>query len=121
MKSLIKVALIVAGLATAGAYAAPITIDVASDRAGIGFTDLVAPTEGFAIAVQPGSVNTNLTFEATTDFGFNPKMVVHTYTFAFEGVDEPNGVSVPEPGSLLLLGTGLIAMAFIRRRARRQS
>lgn len=39
-----------------------------------------------------------------------------TVTFGVEGVDVPPGTDVPEPASLLLLGAGVSALAYNRRR-----
>jgi hypothetical protein len=39
-----------------------------------------------------------------------------TVTFGVEGVDVPPGTDVPEPASLLLLGAGVSALAYSRRR-----
>ena len=45
----------------------------------------------------------------------------HTITATFTLVKDPTPAKVPEPGSLALLGTGLLGLGFVARRKRRRA
>lgn len=67
----------------------------------------------YTVVLQPlfgGGVNSQ--FAATT----SPRVVVSTSVLDTNPVSGPNPVAVPEPGTLLLLSGGLLAVGLFRRR-----